>query len=105
MVKVMGDFTFVTVPGLKCHLRKAATAALSRMRFPVLRSITALVTLPAGSIVIATTPVPVTFCRLASYGYSGRGALRAMTLAWEILSEPEDCPILVFTMGTAGLLG
>ena len=44
----------------------------------MLCAIIALVTLPlAVSTIIAQTPLPVIFARLASYGYSGKGALTA----------------------------
>ena len=74
-VKVIGQLTDETVPGLKRHLRNALSAALSRMGLSVLFDIETLLTLPVtGSMVIATTPSPLIFCRLASQGYSGRGA-------------------------------
>jgi hypothetical protein len=63
----MGDFTLETVPGLKRHLRKAAIVALSSTGLPVLCHIETFVTLPElGSTLMATIPLPVIFCRLAS---------------------------------------
>ena len=81
-MNVIGVLTFETVPGLKRHLRNALVAALSRIGFPVLEAISALVTAPLPvSTVITQTPLPVILERRASYGYSGRGADRANTFA------------------------
>ena len=70
IVKVMGILTFETVPGLNRHCRNALTAALSRIGFPILCVMDALVTLPlAGSTSTTHTPLPVMLCERASYGY------------------------------------
>lgn len=67
MVKVIGVRTFETVPGLKRHLRNALVAALSKMGFPVLWAMSALVTDPLeGSTVMTQTPLPVILERRAS---------------------------------------
>ena len=67
MVNVIGVRTFETVPGLNRHLRNALVAALSRIGFPVLWAISALVTAPLPvSTVITQTPLPVILERRAS---------------------------------------
>jgi len=105
MVKVMGVRTLETVPGLKRHLRKAAVAALSRIGLPVLCAMSALVTLPLpGSTVITQTPLPVVLERRASYGYSGRGALTAITFADDMDIGPTGPTGLGLAIGDTGLV-
>jgi hypothetical protein len=75
MVKVIGIFTFETVPGLNRHCRNALVAALSNIGFPVLCAMEASPALPlAVSTVTTQTPLPVMWRERASYGYWGRGA-------------------------------
>jgi hypothetical protein len=63
VVNVMGILTFETDPGLNRHCRKALSAALSNIGFPILDAIEALVTLPLpASTSTMHTPLPVT-CR------------------------------------------
>jgi hypothetical protein len=70
----MGILTFETEPGLNRHCRKALSAALSNIGFPVLDAIEALVALPLGLTSTTHTPLPTTCRERASYGYCGRGA-------------------------------
>jgi hypothetical protein len=68
----------------------------------------ALVTLPlAGSIVITQTPLPVILERRASYGYSGRGALVAITFAEDMDIGPTAFGLAIGATGLveAGCLG
>ena len=105
MVKVIGVRTLETVPGLKRHRRNALVAALSKIGLPVLCAISAPVTLPLpGSTVITQTPLPVILERRASYGYSGRGALTAITFAEDMDIGPMGPTGFGFAMGTTGLL-
>jgi hypothetical protein len=63
VVNVMGILTFETDPGLNRHCRKALSAALSNIGFPILEAIEALVTLPLPASTSTThTPLPVV-CR------------------------------------------
>ena len=63
VVNVMGILTFETDPGLNRHCRKALSAALSNIGFPILDAIKALVTLPLPASTSTThTPLPV-ICR------------------------------------------
>jgi hypothetical protein len=56
----MGILTFETDPGLNRHRRKALSAALSNIGFPILDAIEALVTLPLPALISTThTPPPV----------------------------------------------
>src|SRR5438045_2779843 len=65
----------MAIPRLNFHRRSAETAALSKIGFPMLWSMTASATAPVTtSIVIATIPLPVILLLRASYGYSGLGA-------------------------------
>src|SRR5882762_5017792 len=58
--------------------------SLSRILLPVLWNISASVTVPvAVSTVTTQIPLPVRLRRLASYGYSGKGALIAIDCATE----------------------
>jgi hypothetical protein len=60
VVNVMGILTFETDPGLNRHCRKALSAALSNIGFPILDAIEALVTLPLPASTSTThTPLPV----------------------------------------------
>ena len=60
MVNVIGILTFETDPGLNRHCRKALSAALSNIGFPILDAIEALVTLPLPALISTThTPLPV----------------------------------------------
>ena len=60
MVKVIGIFTFETVPGLNRQRLNALTAELSRRGLPILWAIVASVTLPlAVSTETTQTPLPV----------------------------------------------
>src|SRR6478736_3176249 len=62
VVNVMGILTCETDPGLNRHCRKALSAALSNIGFPILDAIEAPVTLPLGPTSTTHTPLPVT-CR------------------------------------------
>ena len=105
MVNVIGVRTRDTVPGLKRHRRNALVAALSKIGLPVLCAISALVTDPLPvSIVMTQTPLPVIFERRASYGYSGRGALIALTFAEDIDIGPTGPTGLGFAIGATGWL-
>ncbi len=85
MVKVIGIFTFETVPGLNRHCRNALVAALSRMELPVLDETEQPLTLPLPDSTVQTiTPLPVTCRERASYGYCGRGAYTARAFARDI---------------------
>ncbi len=60
VVNVMGILAFETDPGLNRHRRKALSAALSNIGFPILDAIEALVTLPLPALISTThTPLPV----------------------------------------------
>ena len=105
MVNVIGVRTLEKPPGLKRHRRKALVAALSKIGLPVLCAISALVTEPLpGSTVITHTPLPVTLDRRASYGYSGRGALIAEALAFDIDTGPTGPTGFGLARGTTGAL-
>jgi hypothetical protein len=67
MVKVMGIFTFETVPGLNFQRLNALTAELSRIGLPVLCAIDASVTPPLPvSTETTQTPLPVILRERAS---------------------------------------
>ena len=107
-MNVIGVRTFETVPGLKRHLRNALVAALSRIALPVLCAIVASVTDPLdGSTVMMQTPLPVSFERRASYGYSGFGALIATAFADDMDIGPALGTPAGFgrAIGTTGLVG
>jgi len=60
MVKVMGIFTFETVPGRNRHCLNALTAELSSIGLPMLCAMVASVTLPLPvSTVTTQTPLPI----------------------------------------------
>src|SRR5947208_17070931 len=81
----MGILTLDTVPALNRHCLNALTVALSKMGLPILWVMLASVTWPlAGSTVTTQTPLPMTLCARASYGYGGRGAYTARALALDI---------------------
>src|SRR4029434_291511 len=89
MVKVIRILALEAAPGLNLQRRNALTVALSKIGFPVLEAIAALVTFPLDESISTTqTPLPVTWRLRASYGYSGFGAYRAAALAPEALNVP-----------------